>query len=102
MSADAESALRTQQRLDRASLVHCTIALRHLVQRQRQIEYFARVDLFVPHEVDQLRQETAHRGWATVEMNVSEEQLRTIDLDAVRDADIADEPARATTTDGLH
>ena len=33
--------LRAQQCLDRASLVHRTIAFGHLCERQRQIEYLA-------------------------------------------------------------
>src|ERR1041385_447937 len=45
--------LRPQQRLDRAALVHRAVALRHLVERQGQIENLAGGDLPVPHQVDQ-------------------------------------------------
>src|SRR6266705_3214905 len=43
-----------QQGLDRAALVHRAIALSHLIERQNQIEHLARVDLPVPHQVNQL------------------------------------------------
>ena len=41
--------LRSQQRLDRAAFVHRTVAFRHVVQGQAQVEYLAGVDLTVPH-----------------------------------------------------
>ena|SRR5215471_10900608 len=47
--------LRTQQRLDRAPLVHRAVALGDLVKRQGQVKDLARVDLSVPHQIDQLR-----------------------------------------------
>jgi hypothetical protein len=40
--------------LDRAALVHRAVALRHLLERQLQVEDFAGVDLPVPDQVDQL------------------------------------------------
>jgi toxin ParE1/3/4 len=49
------------KRLDRAALVHRTVALRHLVKRQGQVEDFAGIDLPVPHQANQLRPEAAHR-----------------------------------------
>ena len=53
--------IRTQQRLDCAAFVHCTVSLCYLVERQREIEYFARIDLAVEHELDQIRQVSANR-----------------------------------------
>src|SRR5659263_488945 len=44
--------LRAQQRLNRAALVHRAVALRHLVERQGQVEHLAGVDLPLPHQVD--------------------------------------------------
>src|SRR5436309_1502699 len=73
--------LRAQQRLDRAALIHRAVALCHLVERQGEIEDLARIHLPVPHQVDQLRQETAHRCRTAVEVDVGEEQSLTIELD---------------------
>jgi hypothetical protein len=70
-----KSALRTQQGLDRAALVHCAIALRHLVKGQGQVEDLAGIDLPVPHHVDKLRQEPAHRGGTTMKVDVGVEEL---------------------------
>jgi hypothetical protein len=41
-----------------------------LVKGQDQVEHLAGVDLSIPHAIDQLRQETAHRGGATVQVDV--------------------------------
>ena len=54
--------LRTQQCLDRSPLIHRAIAVGNLFERQHEIEHLARVDLAIPCQVDQLRQEAAHRG----------------------------------------
>src|SRR5574337_994143 len=94
--------LRAQQRLDRAALVHGAIALRHLVERQSQIEDLAGVDLSVPDQINQLGQEAAHRRRATVEMDVGEKQLLAVELDPVRDADETYRPARTGGPDRLH
>jgi hypothetical protein len=42
----------------------------------------------------QLGQVAAHWGWTTVKMNVSIEQLLTIELNAVRDTDVTHGVAR--------
>src|SRR4051812_40269834 len=41
--------LRKQQRLDRAPLIHCPVAFRHLGEGQSQVEDFAGVDFPLPH-----------------------------------------------------
>src|SRR5215469_5801072 len=56
------SSLRIKQRLDCTALVHRTVSLCHLIERQSQIEDLAWVNLPVPHQVDQLGQITAHKA----------------------------------------
>ena len=73
-----------QQGLDGAALVHRAIALRHLIQRQSQIENLAGVDLSVQYKLDQFRQVASHRSRPTVQVDVSEEQLFAIERDTVR------------------
>ena len=79
-----KASLRAQQNLDRATLVHRAIRLGYLVERQGQVEDLAWVYLSVPHQVDQLGQEAAHWGGATVEVDMGEEQLVAIELDPMR------------------
>jgi hypothetical protein len=57
-----QSALRPQQRLDRTALVHGTIALRHLIEGQDQVEDFARFDFAIPRQIDQLWKISSDRG----------------------------------------
>src|SRR4029453_16022769 len=83
-------------------LVHRAVALRHLVERQGQVEDLAGVDLPVPHQVNQLGQEAAHRRGATMEIDLGKEQPLAVELDSVRDADVAHGPARPDGTDRLH
>src|ERR671910_3237746 len=66
---------RTQQRLDSAALVHRTVALRYLLERQGQVEDLAGVDLPVPDQVDQLGQEAPNRGGTAVQVHMREEEL---------------------------
>ncbi len=94
--------LGAQQSLDRAALVHCTVALRHLIKRQRQVEHLTGINLPLPHRVDQLGQEAAHGRGATVKVDVSVEQLLAIKVDSVRDADVAHIAATASGLDRLH
>jgi len=42
---EAQLTLRAQQRLDRAAFVHRTVAFRHLIKRQGQVEHLAGFDL---------------------------------------------------------
>jgi len=46
------------------------------------------MDFPIPHQVDQLGQEAAHRSGATVEVDLGVEQPLGADLDSVRDADL--------------
>src|SRR5439155_17205081 len=91
-----------QQRLDRPSLIHGSIPLRDLVERQGEVEDLAGVYLAVPDEVDQLGQEAAHRRGTAVQVDVGEEQLVAWDLDVMEDPDVSDVPARPGGADGLH
>src|SRR5215207_10799635 len=79
-----------EEDLDRPPGVHGLVAVGGLVERQLQVEDLAGVDAAVPDQVDQLRQEAAHRGRAAVQVHVGEEQLLSGQLDAVGDTDIAD------------
>src|SRR5215470_2315912 len=95
-------ALGLQKRLDRATLVHGAVTFRHLCQRQRQIEDLAGIDRSILDEIDQLRQETAHRRGAAVQVNVGEEQLLPVQFHTVRNSDIGNVSAGAGRMDGLH
>src|SRR5437867_12771863 len=92
----------TQQRLDRATLIHRAVTVRDLLERQRQVEDLAGIDLALPHEVDQLGQVAAYGGRSTVEVDVREEQLLPSDLDAMRNTDVAHVSARGGGPDRLH
>jgi hypothetical protein len=92
-SARSCAGLRAKQSLNGTSLVHGPVALSHLIERQCQVEDFARVDFSVQHEVDQLGQETAHWRGAAMKMNVGEEQFLTLEFDSVRNSDVAHEAA---------
>src|SRR5206468_746322 len=91
----------TQQRLDRATLIHRAVTLRNLLERQRQVEDLAGIDLARPHEVDQLGQVAAYGGRTTVEVDVREEELLPSDLDAMRNTDraVADDHGRHARLD---
>src|SRR5438094_6094243 len=97
-----EAPLRAQQNLDRAALVHRAVRFGDLVESQGQVKDLAWTYLSVPHQVDQLGQEAAHWGGATVEVDMGEEQLVAIELDPMRDADVAHGPTRAGGTNRLH
>ncbi len=43
-----------QQRLDRATLVHCAVTLGDLIERQCQVKYLSRVYLTIAYELDEL------------------------------------------------
>ena len=91
---------RLQQRLNGAAFIHRPVALGHLLQRQRQIEDLAGVDLPVQHQLDQLGQVAPHGRGAAVKVNVGEEQLRAVEFHLVRDADVGDVPALTRAVDG--
>src|SRR5438270_6299320 len=91
-----------EERLDGTSLVHGTVAFRHLVQGQGQVEYLAWIDFPVVDQVDQLGKEAAHWSRAAHEMDFGEEQLVAGQLHAVEDPNKADVPAGAGGADRLH
>jgi hypothetical protein len=64
-----------QQRLDGAAFVHRAVASGHLIEGQGQVEDLARVNLPVSVQVDQFRQEAAHRTGTAVQVDVREEEL---------------------------
>src|SRR5690242_11316039 len=95
------SGSRREQRLDGATLVHRAAALGDLGEREREIEDLARLDRTIEHKVDEMRQIAARRCGPAVQMRVREEQLRAVELDAVRDADVADVAAGTRGVDRL-
>src|SRR5439155_2844316 len=84
---------RLQQCFYGAAFIHRSVALSYLSERQGQIENLAGVDFPVQNQLDQLRQVAANRGRSTVQVNVSEEQLLTVERDTVRHANVAHKPA---------
>src|SRR5829696_6968254 len=93
---------RPQQRLDRAALVHRAVALRHLLERQVQVEDLAGVDLPVPDQLDKLGQEAPHRGGTAVQVHMREEELLPRDLHVVEHAHEPNVTACPRGADGLH
>src|SRR5436190_832513 len=91
-----------QERFDRPALVHGAVALGDLLQGQLQVKDLAGVDLTVPNQVYQFRQEAAHRGRATMQMDFGVEQLPGGQFYAVEDPDKADMTARPRGVDRLH
>ena len=83
-------------------LIHRLVAGGGLLERQLEVEDLAGVDPAVPDQVDQLRQEAAHRGGPSVEVGKAPEQLHRGQRDAVTDADEADVPAGPRSVDRLH
>src|SRR5215203_4444043 len=98
----ALSRLGAQQHLDCTTVIHRLIALGHLVERQLQVEHLARVDLPVPDQLDELRQEAAYRCRSTMEMDVTEEELVSWHPDVVGDTDVADVATGASGPNRLH
>src|SRR5438132_171235 len=90
---------RSQQGLDGATFIHRTIALGDLFEGEREVEDLSGIDLPVPHEVDEVRQEAPHWRRAAVEVDVREEQTLTVEGHAVRHADVAHEAARSCGAD---
>src|SRR5215211_6651608 len=93
-SRDARPSRRSgswaQEDLDRLALVHRAVAVGGLVERQRDVEDLAGVDLAVPDEVDQLGQEAPHWGRPAVDMGEAPEQVHAVQRDAMGDADEPD------------
>src|SRR3954462_5198165 len=86
--------LCAQQRFDRATLVHRAIALGDLIERQHEIEHSSRVDFPREDQIDQLRQITTNGRRTAEQTDVPEEEIRAVERDAVRHADVADRTAR--------
>src|SRR5690348_14420993 len=49
-----------EQCLDCAPLIHCAVAFGNLLEWQREIEYFPRLDPLLPNQVDQFGQIASH------------------------------------------
>lgn len=95
------SILQPQQRLDGTALIHRLVAFGHLVERKRQIEDLAGIDLPLEYEVDQLRQIAPHGSGTAMQMDMREEQLLAVQFDAARGADIGGVAALARGMDRL-
>src|SRR3954469_10570805 len=65
----------SEQHLCCSSLVHRLVALGCLLERERQVEDLAGVDLAVQDELDQLRQEATNGRWAAKQVHLREEEL---------------------------
>src|SRR3954470_24524878 len=85
-----------------SSLVHRLVALGCLLERERQVEDLAGVDLAVQDELDQLRQEATNGGWAAKQVHLGEEELEAVNRDAVADTDEADVSSGPRGVDRLH
>src|SRR5258708_29934960 len=72
------------------------------MQRKGKVEALARMDLFRPDQIDHLRQKTADWCGTAVKVNVSEEQLLSLEFYVVRNADIAYVAAGPRGADRLH
>src|SRR5215467_8229971 len=75
VSVSKGASLRTQERLDRASLAHRAVAFGHLIKRQNKVKNISGIDFPVPHESDELGEVATHRSRAAVKMDVRVEEL---------------------------
>src|SRR4051812_25253572 len=92
---------RAKQCFDCSALVHRAVTIGDLLEGQRQVEHLAGIDLPAPDQIDQLRQESANRGGAAMQVNRSEEQLIARQLHIMEDPDVPYMPAGARGPDGL-
>src|SRR3954471_12000017 len=92
----------SEKRLCRTPCVHRLVTLGCLFEREREVEDLAGVDLAVPDELDQLRQEATNGRWAAEQVHLGEEELEAVDRDAVADTDEADVSTGASRVDRLH
>src|SRR2546423_3373708 len=95
------SFLRTQQRFDRAALVHRAIAVGDLLERQHDVEHFSWTDRPGEDQIDQLWQISPHGRRTAEQTDVPEEEIRAVERDTVRHADVADRTARPRRLDRL-
>src|SRR6185503_15597463 len=93
---------RTQERFDRTPLVHRPIALGDAIERQHEVEHLSWIDLSVEDQVDELRQIPAYGRRTAEQPDVTEEEIRAIERDTMRHADVADRAARPRRHDRLH
>src|SRR4051794_23093337 len=91
-----------EQHFRGGALVHRSVALRRLVQREGEVEDLAGVDRAVPDELDQPGQVLPDGGRAAVDVDTGHEQLVTGDRDVVEDADETHVTARPGGVDRLH
>src|SRR5579862_2810272 len=84
------------------ALIHGTVSLRYLVERQCEVEHLSGVDLAIPYKVDQIRQVAANWSRTAVATDEHKEHLLFVKLDAMRHADVADRAARARGAYRLH
>ena len=80
--------LWTQQSFNRAALVHRAIPFGHLIEREREVEDLAWVDLPVPNLLDQFWKIASHRRGTTMQMDVGKEQFLAIEIDFMRHTNI--------------
>src|SRR5438270_4157157 len=90
-----------KQRLDGAAFVHGAIPLGNLCEGKCEVEDPAGVDLALPDELGELREEAPDRRRPAVKMGVAEEEFVPGQI-AVCDADVADVPTGASGVDCLH
>src|SRR5437588_2161251 len=91
---------RAQQRLYGAALVHGAVSVGDLIERERQIENLPWVDLPIPDEIDELREEAPNRRRAAVQVGMTEEEFVAGQV-TVGDTDVPHVAARARGMDGL-
>lgn len=77
-----------------ASLVHRLLPFGGVLQWQSEVEHHAWIDLPLPDELDEVREETPDRCGAAVQVHLREEQSLPIERDAVGDTDETDVPSR--------
>src|SRR5437764_10865603 len=98
-SSNAKSASGTQERFNRAALVHGTVTLSDLIEGQYEVENLPRIDLPLQDKLNQLGQEPADGGRTAVQMDVGEEKLLAIQFNPMRNADVAHRSAGAGRMD---
>ncbi len=78
---------------DGATFVHGAVALCHFGKRKREVEDLARIDLALEDKVDQIGQVPPDGCRSSVKMDMREEELPSIERNAVRDADVGEIPS---------
>lgn len=88
---------RTQERFDRATLVHGPIALGDAIEGQHEVEHFP--GLIFPAKTSSIKCGRYRRTGAgpPEQTNVTEEEVRAVERETVRHADVADRPPQAAS-----